>query len=261
MTDSVKGYIYKKDVRIKISILQTSLEQIAEKRGFSPQETKSFTPAALFAALYATEQKDDSGSVYISFKFPQEQKAYTAICETDGRLRGYSEEYIPGGALKDEVLFISGIRLALRGDYQSAVSAINLKAAISDFYKNSRQTKADFDLFSYNKHQILAIAEYLPGHDVNYRSGEKVLSDEDIQNKLKEAVSEAKTWIQTQSDNESSPLPEGFEAMFTLPVSFGCTCTKRKIKQALLSAGETNLDFPVNISCKFCGKEYTLESL
>lgn len=257
MTDSVKGYLYGQDVRIKIARLKTTVDQISERRNFSAAEQEKFIPAALFAAVYATEQKDDDGSVYISFKFPDEKKAYTAICETDGRLRGYQEDFVPNNALNHEILFISGVRLSLRGDYQSAIAADNIHATIRDFYKNSRQTKAEFSFFSQNGANGLIIAEYLPGHDVNYRSEEKLLSEETVRQKLKKAIG---FFSETLLSSPEKSLPEEFKEVLSLEVHFGCTCSKRKIKQALASSGETDLEFPLSVSCKFCGKEYTIES-
>lgn len=258
MTDSVKGYIYQKDVRLKIAALNHSLTEIKKKRGFISGDMEKFTPAALFAAIYATEQKDDDGSVYISFKFPQEKKAYTAICETDGRLRGYGEDFSPSGLLKNEILFVSGVRLALRGDYQSAVAAPDIPQALAGFYADSRQTKAELLLFTAGEIQVLAIAEYLPGHDVNYRSGQKILTENEIRQKLRQAVLLCRETLQTDL---AASLPPDFEEMFSLDITFGCTCSKRKIKQALLTSGEEIPEFPIVANCKLCGKEYIIQSL
>lgn len=260
MADLVKGSIYQTDVRVKIACLNESVQTLSEKRNFSAAETQRFFPAALFAAIYATEQKDDEGSVFISFKFPEEQKAYTAVCETDGRLRGYTEPFTPNQALGNNILFVSGIRLALRGDYQSAVSAKDVPSAIADFYKNSRQTKADFSLFSYRGHHLLILAEYLPGHDVNYRDESKKLSEEAIFQKLKEAVGQAEKTAK-QALDAAAITRQTTEDLFLLPITFGCTCSKRKIKQALLTSGEQDLTFPLFANCKLCGKEYRIESL
>ena len=125
---------------------------------FDETEKKLLIPAALFAAAYASEQKDDNGSVYVSFKYPEHKRSFTAICETDGRIRGYREDYIPPEQNRENILLITGVRLSARGDYQSAVTARDVGSVLNAFFQNSSQTEAEIRLTEKDGNPVLVLS-------------------------------------------------------------------------------------------------------
>ena len=56
---------------------------------------------------------------------------------------------------------------------------------------------------------------------------------------------------------------EGFRIVEESDLVYGCTCTKRSVKKALVAAlaGEdlSSLEEKIEISCKLCGKKYYIE--
>ena len=239
MSDYVKNYIYQEHIRVKHVVIEDAIEEICNMQQFDKTDKMLFTPAALFAAAYASEQKNDSGSAYVSYKYPKQNRSYTAICETDGRIRGYQESYTPPDSNAENILLIAGVKLAARGDYQSAVMAQDVEAATQAFFNNSSQTEA---ALRFGSNELLWV-EYLPGHG-------NAASDAQRQ-KIRKELSDV---IKDVRASEMKFLSE-------LPISFGCTCSKRKIKQTIDTAQIKNLEFPLEVTCKFCGKKYSITEI
>lgn len=262
MHDIVKSYIYDNDIKLKIAFINKSIEEISKAQNFSEEEKSLFASSALFAAIYATEQKDDKGSVYASFKYPKQRLSLTAVCETDGRLRGYSEEYSSSTVSENEVLLVAGIRLAVRGEYQSAVVADNPEDLVSIYYKNSNQTKAKVRFIEKDGIKALIVAEYLPGHYVNYKTDDKKPNTEMIDKKLKSTMNIAYEIAMAEIElyKISSVNHEKIKQLADIEISFGCTCSKRKIKEAIISCQE-DIELPFEATCKLCGKVYTINEI
>lgn len=244
--DKVETYIYDTDVRIKAVRLSKSLEDVFEAQNIEPTARPIFAKAALLAAAFASEEKDDEGSVFVSVKVPETKTSLTVLCETDGRLRGSTDAYTSDNF--GETVLTVGRRLVVRGDYQSAVIGKTFEEATKEYFLSSRQTKAK-TAFPKSEDSAFFFAEYFPGHDVNYRAGAKKADAEYIEKKLTEAMGAAA--------NLFSGNPLELKKVSETAVKFGCTCTKRKIKHAI--ADTENLTFPIEVKCRFCGKTYIIE--
>ena len=246
--DTVETFIYDTDVRIKSVMLSQSLEKLFEAQQISEKDRVLFSKAALLSAAFASEEKDDDGSVFVSVKDPATKTAFTALCETDGRLRGTPDEYKENGF--DETVLTVGRKLVSRGDYQSAVMGENFEAAAKEYFSSSRQTKAKT---AFPDGKTFVFAEYFPGHDVNYLAGAKKATPEYIEEKLTDGMAAILSFI------EAGKPCEKLKKVSETEIVFGCTCTKRKIKKALEATG--NLTLPVEVKCRFCGKTYTIEEM
>ena len=110
--DAVETFIYDSDIRIKAVRLSESLENLFAAQSVSEKDRLLFSKAALLSAAFASEEKDDDGSVFVSVKDPETRTAFTALCETDGRLRGTPDEYKGNGF--DEKVLTVGRRLVSR---------------------------------------------------------------------------------------------------------------------------------------------------
>lgn len=246
--DAVETFIYDSDIRIKAVGLSESLEDLFEAQNISERDRLLFSKAALLAAAFASEEKDDDGSVFVSVKDPETRTAFTALCETDGRLRGTPDEYKENGF--DETVLTVGRRLVSRGDYQSAVMGRNFEDAAREYFSSSRQTKAET---AFPDGKTFVFAEYFPGHDVNYLTGAKKATPEYIESKLSDGMTAILSYL------EDGKPSEKLKKVSETEIVFGCTCTKRKIKKALEAT--ENLTLPVEVRCRFCGKTYTIEEM
>ncbi len=246
--DAVETFIYDSDIRIKAVRLSESLENLFEAQNISEKDKVLFSKAALLSAAFASEEKDDDGSVFVSVKDPETRTAFTALCETDGRLRGTPDEYKENGF--DETVLTVGRRLVSRGDYQSAVMGRNFEDAAREYFSSSRQTKAET---AFPDGKTFVFAEYFPGHDVNYLAGAKKATPEYIESKLSDGMTAILSLLKDGKPNEK------LKKVSETEIVFGCTCTKRKIKKALEAT--ENLTFPIEVRCRFCGKTYTIEEM
>lgn len=244
--DTVETYVYDTDIRIKAVSLSKSLDDVFSAQNIPESARPLFSKAATLAAVFASEEKDDDGSIFVSVKDPKTKTALTVLCETDGRLRGNTDVYSES-SFNDTVLTV-GRRLVVRGDYQSAVMGKTVEDATREYFLSSRQTKAKTAFFGDTG---FFFAEYFPGHDVNYRAGAKKADAEYIEKKLCAATAEAEKIFSKE------PTDEKLKKLSETPVVFGCTCTKRKIKNAL--ANSENISFPAEVKCRFCGKTYIIE--
>lgn len=251
MMDSVKTYIYDTDIRLKTVFLSESLTDIFKAQNIEKDKTELFSKAALLSAAFASEQKDDEGSVYVSIKDPYTQTALTALCETDGRLRGCIDRYEESQF--SEIILTIGQKLTVRGDYQSSVMGKNLEAAAAEYFIASRQTKAKTEFLSLKDGCGFIFAEYFPGHDVNFKDENKAPNAEYIKNKLAKSISEA---IHTFQSGETV---KELKLVSETKIIFGCTCNKRKIKRALTAS--ENITLPIEVKCNFCGKTYIIDNL
>ncbi len=246
--DAVETFIYDSDIRIKAVRLSESLENLFAAQSVSATDRILFSKAALLSAAFASEEKDDDGSVFVSVKDPETRTAFTALCETDGRLRGTPDEYKESGF--DETVLTVGRRLVSRGDYQSAVMGKTFEDAAKEYFSSSRQTKAKT---AFPDGKTFVFAEYFPGHDVNYLAGEKKATPEYIESKLSDGTAAILSLLKDGKPNEK------LKKVSETEIVFGCTCTKRKIKKALEAT--ENLTFPIEVRCRFCGKTYTIEEM
>lgn len=249
--DNITTLIYDTDIRIKAVSLKKSLTDLFSAQGIPETKRELFTKAALIAAAFSSEEKDDDGAVYVSVKDPATKTALTAVCETDGRLRGCMDEYRES-SFKETVLTV-GRKLAIRGDYQSSVMGENLEEASREYFKASRQTKAKIAFFETDCDKHFVFAEYFPGHDVNFKDENVGANAEYIEKKLCEGLDAAAAF--TDGKIASDKLKKVAET----PVIFGCTCNKRRIKKALVQT--EGLTLPVEVKCRFCGKTYIIDNL
>ncbi len=249
--DIVNTFIYDNDIRIKATLLKNSLKELFKAQSMPKEKTPLFSKAALLAATFATEEKDDNGAIYVSIKDPNTKTALTAVCETDGRLRGCVDVYKDSSF--SETILTVGRKLAIRGDYQSSVIGKDIEVAAEEYFKSSRQTKAKIKFFTFEDSDGFIFSEYFPGHNVNFQDENKKPTPEYLSKKLETAL---ETAIEATIKNRSIDI---LKKVSTTKIIFGCTCSKRRIKQALSQTHD--LTFPVEIKCRFCGKNYIIDSL
>lgn len=242
--DRNETFIYNKNIRVRRTFLGKVIDEISDIRKFDPTERELFTFSAMLAAALASEIKDDEGSVFVSLKAPVGGKVATAFCETDGRLRGYADMK-PADPLTDgRYLLTVGIRLYVRGDYQSTVTADTPENAALAYFLNSAQTKATVKI-NYGQESAMYLCEYLPGHDVNTTDQVKAeLKDKKgmLEKALEEAIKDPAT-------------VEEMEAQAVTHIVYGCSCTKRKLRAIFESQG-IQIGDGMEAECRLCGKIY-----
>ena len=243
--DRCESLIYNTNIRVRRVFLSDVLEQIAAICGFTEEERRLFAFSALLASALATEIKDDDGSVFVSLKAPYGGTVATAFCETDGRLRGYADKKEPDPLTDGNCLLTVGRRLYVRGDYQSSVMGETPEKAAEAYFINSAQTKAALKI-EYGKDSTFYLCEYLPGHDVN-TSEQKEAELKDKKAMLEKALEVSLNGAEQVA--EMSPQS-------TTPITYGCTCSKRKLRAIFDSQGIT-IEEGMEAVCRLCGKVYT----
>lgn len=244
--DIVETSLYKNCIRLRHASLERSIEDISLSRNFDNDQKYLFGIAALLASILAVEIKDDQGSLFVTLKSKSKNISVTAICETDGRLRGYSNEL--DEIIDDyEYMLVIGKRLYVRGDYQSAVTGDSPESLIYEYFKNSSQTKFKSYLNIENNKYLLIVSEFMPGHDIT-------LSDEYYENNGIEGLIEKSIKSLLNNDIDAEDIISDNK----VDIYFGCTCSKRKLHM-LLQAQNIDIVPGMQIQCKQCGKIYTFE--
>lgn len=241
--DGTSVYIINEHIRLRVVTLSETLDEISGIRGFTDEERENFGFAALLAAALASDIKDDDGSILVSLRLPLTRRCFTAFCETDGRLRGYADTKDPDPLIDGSYLLTVGRRLSVRGDYTSTVSGQTAHEAAKAYYTNSNQTKADIQ-YQPGKISRLFVAEYLPGHDVNTVEAKDA--------KLEDKIAELSAVLAAASENPESP---GGDFSHFIPLSYGCTCSKRKLRVILEEQG-VDIAEGTEAECRLCGKIY-----
>lgn len=250
--DFVKTYIYDTDIRLKAAVLDNSLKNIKNAQNIPEEKMPLFSKAALLASAFSSEQKDDNGEIFVTVKDPESKTALTVICETDGRLRGSADSF--EDSVFPETILTVGQRLITRGDYQSSVMGNNIEMAAEEYFTASRQTQAKTRFFTLDEAYGFIFAEYFPGHDVNFKDENKKPSEACIKEKLERSLAETLSFI-----GEKKSPPDFLKEVSESKIVFGCTCNKRKIKNALADASDITL--PVEVKCRFCGKTYVIDNI
>ena len=241
--DGTQVYIVNEHIRLRIVTLSNVLDEIASVRKFTDDEREMFGFAALLSAALASDIKDDDGSILTSLRLPMTQRCFTAFCETDGRLRGYADTKEPDPLIDGSYLLTVGRRLAVRGDYTSTVSGSTALDAAKAYYTNSNQTKADM-IYRPGTVSRLFVAEYLPGHDVN------TVESKDA--KLEDKIGELSRVLADAAVNPDNP---GGEFQNFIPLTYGCTCSKRKLR-VILEEQNIGVTDGTEAECRLCGKVY-----
>ena len=105
--------------RIHVVFLNEAVKEISRVHSLSESDTSRLGQAAALAQCLTADRKEDNASVAVSIRFPDSDKSYTAIAETDGRVRGMCDK--AGSSVSDEVILEVTQKLTVRGDYSSIV--------------------------------------------------------------------------------------------------------------------------------------------
>ena len=233
--------IYCDDLRIHMAVMNDISEKIYFPEEFDcPENRKESVFAASVAAVLASDLKEANSSVTVMLRNVEKCVSYSVTAQQDGRVCGAVGGYAKG-VLKDGYILEIVRRSGIGKDYSSVVCGPTVEAVIDEYITGSMQRKALLKVYG----NCAVLAEELPFTNIIEEGAEalKVLE----QNSSPDALTEE----------------NGFRFVEESELSYGCTCTKRSVKKALVAAlsGEdiSNMEVVIEISCKLCGKKYHIE--
>ncbi len=238
--DKLYKYIYANDVKVQVLVLSECVVQAARSHNLTVGGRISRIAAAeCFAGILGAELKDAEASVYVSMKLPAIKTAYNAVAYGDGRICASEMKYVPPSSLTDGMVIESVLHNPATGDYSSVVCGKQVVGAINAYINESMQRKAKYKMFRDGNVYYAVFAEALPGS-----------------RKLGAAWKALKSPLFMNVDLGRMEQ-SGFRLIQTRDISYGCNCSRRSVKRALLSAGgiEDGSD-SVETVCNYCGKKY-----
>lgn len=253
MTEKLLKYTCE-GARIHIVFLNEAVERMRKVHALSGDDTSRLGQAAALAQCLTADRKEDNASVAVSIRFPDSDKSYTAIAETDGRVRGMCDN--AGISVSDKVILEVTQKLTVCGDYSSIVEGRDIEDAISQYYKTSQQVEAHCAVLTFGKTFCCLLVEQFP-----------------ITCEKEEVFRHAadREWEYLQPFAKSTELTEETLGIFNkyrkvaeTPLRFGCTCTRQSVKRALSAVDKEELkkiadeDGFVSVNCKYCGKHYRI---
>ena len=241
--------------RICVAFINDVAEQTLIAHGYPTDTSRTELAAAeSLAACLCIQLKEADSSVSVSLKYPEQGRSYSAIAEQDGRVRACMEEYTAGIITEGVILEITQ-RLAVRGDYTGIVTAPNVEAAVTEYYKSSRQIEAYCAFKKFKEGYCCVICEKLP---VTCPEDEWRRADaENVTERIKEACENSYDACVNTLDK--------LQLTSQTKLTYGCTCTKRGLTRALALmdaealAQSADDDGSMEIVCKYCGRKYRID--
>lgn len=239
--DKLYKIIYCDDLRIHMAVINDISERIYCPEEFDSSENRAESiVAASIAAVLASDLKEANSSITVMLRNVVKGVSYSVTAQQDGRICGTVGGYTKG-VLKEGYILEVVRRSGLGKDYSSVVCGSSVDAVIDEYITGSMQRKALLKVYG----NCAVLAEELPFTDIIAQGAEalKVLQ----LNPFPEALTEE----------------NGFRVVEVSDLNYGCTCTKRSVKKALVAAlaGDdiSQLEDIIEISCKLCGKKYHIE--
>jgi len=221
------------------------IEKTAQMHGIDITAAKTAAVTMAIASCIVSSIKENDASVCVAASFPAKGKKYVSIAERDGRVRGFEDE-TSTGIIKDGVILEVTRKLAVRGDYSSVVTAKDINSAVAEYMKNSQQTVSFSTAGETEDGAFCIIAEQFPitepKHEI-YRFA--------AQTEWEKILPETK--------KGNFDVLEEYSVLENMPLVYGCTCSRRKVQQAVISSGvntETDEDGLAEVKCRYCGKVY-----
>lgn len=239
--DKLYKIIYCDDLRIHMAVMAEIPEKIYFPEEFdTPENRLESVTAASIAAVLASDLKEANSSVTVMLRNVEKCVSYSVTAQQDGRVCGAVGGYTKG-VLNDGYILEVVRRSGIGRDYSSVVCGSTVESVIDEYITGSMQRKALLKVYG----NCAVLAEELPFTSIIEKGAEalKVLES----NSSPDALTEA----------------DGFRFVEESELSYGCTCTKRSVKKALVAAlsGEdlSDIEEVIEISCKLCGKKYHIE--
>ncbi len=196
--------------------------------------------AASIGAVLASDLKEANSSVTVMLRNVVKGVTYSITAQQDGRVCGAVFGYSKG-VLNDGYILEVVRRSGIGRDYSSVVCGSTVEKVVDEYITGSMQRKAILKVYG----NSAVLAEELPFTDIIEKGKEalKVLEKDPSVSALKES--------------------NGFRIVEEAELSYGCTCTKRSVKKALVAAlagsDYSSLEDQIEVSCKLCGKKYYIE--
>lgn len=206
----------------------------------TPENRLESVTAASIAAVLASDLKETNSSVTVMLRNVEKCVSYSVTAQQDGRVCGAVDGYTKG-VLNDGYILEVVRRSGIGRDYSSVVCGSTIEAVIDEYITGSMQRKALLKVYG----NCAVLAEELPFTSI-IEKGAKALKV-----------------LESNSSPDALTEADGFRFVEESELSYGCTCTKRSVKKALVAAlsGEdlSDIEEVIEISCKLCGKKYHIE--
>ncbi|MGN0988938.1 MAG: Hsp33 family molecular chaperone HslO [Eubacteriales bacterium] len=241
--DKLYKYLYNEEVKIHVLVLEECVEQAVRTHGLTVNSHVARIAAAeCLAGILGAELKQTDASVYVSMKYASHRAAYNAMAYGDGRICAARTEYTPSSDTVDDKVVLETATRVGTSDYSSVVCGKGTSGAIKAYLENSMQRVMKYKTFRDGNTFYAVFAEPLPGSAA-----------------LKTAWKAMREPLFINADiKKLAQLPK-FRLLEIDDVKYGCNCSKRSIKRALISVGDTDPDAhggTIETVCNFCGKKY-----
>lgn len=239
--DKLYKIIFNDDLRIHMAEIEDLTSKIYFPEEYDIEENKvESVSATAIAAVLASDLKEANSSITVMLRNVSRGVSYSVTAQQDGRVCGSVGGYSKG-VLKDGYILEVIRRSGIGKDYSSVVCGENIEAVIDEYITVSMQRKAILKIYG----NLAVLAEELPFTNI---------------------IDQGKLALEVLKDN-SSPTAlkesDGFRFVEESDLIYGCTCTKRSVKKALIAAvaGDDfdSLDDEIEVRCKLCGKKYIIE--
>lgn len=239
--DKLYKIIYCDDLRIHMAVIHDIAEKIYFPEEFDTEENRAESVVvASIGSVLASDLKEANSSVTVMLRNVVKGITYSVTAQQDGRVCGAVCGYSKG-VLNDGYILEVVRRSGIGRDYSSVVCGSTIESVVDEYITGSMQRKAILKIYG----NTAVLAEELPFTSIIEKGAEalKVLEKDSSVSALKES--------------------DGFRIVEESELSYGCTCTKRSVKKALVAAlaGEnvSSLEEKIEVSCKLCGKKYYIE--
>lgn len=262
------------DIRGEIVRLDTSLAPILGARDY-PMPLEGLLGEAMAAVTLLSGSLKFKGRLSLQAQGQKALKVLLAECTDDSKIRGLiqlnDDEDVPNsGAIADllgQGIMVITIKPEQGRDYQGFVPMENdtLAACLEDYFKQSEQLPTRLWLAAGNGHAAGLLLQALP-----QQVADKETNDATWQNAV--ALTETLSMEELLGLPVETVLHRLFhEAPPELPpaqtVEFGCTCSRDRVAQALVSLGTEELQAIIDeqgearVQCDFCGDTQVFDNV
>ena len=236
MTEQVSKYMAQ-NARVFCVFLDSAVARSAELNRLEGEDSEILGKLEVFVCCIAALQKDERASVTARLSLPQ-KGIFSATADREGIIRGRKEEVSEG---TEDTLEVT-LQLPLRGNYTGMVTGNGFDSLVSAYFSQSLQIAASCNVFEKNGGYFCIVSEQLPG----------------------ESCDLAGLCVQASEDLAEGRIPEGFEFLESMPLRFGCTCSRASLMRFVSALSEEDqADLSENgkivTYCNSCGKKYVFE--
>lgn len=236
MKEQVCKYMVQ-NARVFCVSLSDAVKHSVQLNNLSPEDGDLLGRLEVFACCIAALQKVEKASVIARLSLPGRGE-YGATAHRDGMIRGLRLGDCEGTEASLEVT----LQLPLRGNYTGVVTGRDFDDLATGYFSRSLQIASACRIFASEEDFVCVAVEKLPGENCDL-DGICAAACADLPKEI---------------------LPEGFVFLESMPLYFGCTCSRAALLRFVSALSpedraELSENGKIVTHCNSCGKKYTFE--